>query len=319
MNCLLLKENNPAYCLALEEYLLKNRPEAFFMLWQSRNAVVVGKHQNALAEVNYRYIRENGIAVFRRISGGGTVFHDPGNVNFSFIQNVKGPEEISFSRFTAPVSAALAGLGIVTGTTGRNDLTVAGKKISGNAEHVYKNRVLHHGTLLFSSDLDNLGTALRSVPGRYQGNAVHSVRSEVTNISPFLNRQMTADEFMEYLMQFMCRQFNGTRYTLSGEEEKPVRQLAGMKFENPEWQFGYSPAYVFQNSLHLDEKELEIHLRVDRGKITDARLTGNYYREQEKWQLVKILTRQLHRFETIVSAHNQAGIMFSDDLIYSYF
>lgn len=319
MNGLLLSETNPSYCLATEEFLLKNRTEEYFMLWQSRNAVVVGKHQNALAEIDYRYIRENGIMVSRRISGGGTVYHDLGNVNYGFIQNVQRPEEISFSRFTAPISAALADLGIVTGTTGRNDLTVDGKKISGTAEHVYKNRVLHHGTLLFSSDLGNLGNALRSTPGKYRGKAVHSVRSEVTNISPFLKHQMTTSEFMVYLLDCILLQFKGSLYNLTGEEEEQIRQLTNQKFDSPEWQYGYSPAYIFHNTLSLEEKRLEINLRVDRGEIAEASITGDFYREREKLQLESLLAGRFHSAETIVAAHNEAGIGFNENLIYSYF
>ena len=158
MICIHLKNTNPFYCLAAEEYLLKNFDDDIFMLWQSKDTVVLGKHQNALAEINYPFVRANNVTVARRISGGGTVFHDAGNVNFAFIKNVKSPAEISFKQFTQPVVEALALLGIEATSSGRNDLLIEGLKISGNAEHVFKNRVLHHGTLLFNSDLENLGS-----------------------------------------------------------------------------------------------------------------------------------------------------------------
>ena len=140
MICIHLKNTNPFFCLAAEEYLLKNFREDIFMLWQSEDTVVVGKHQNAMAEINYPFVRENNITVARRISGGGTVFHDSGNVNFSFIKNVSSPAEISFKLFTEPVVEALEKLGIKATTSGRNDLLIEGMKISGNAEHVYKKR-----------------------------------------------------------------------------------------------------------------------------------------------------------------------------------
>ncbi len=152
MLCIYLKNTNPYFCLAAEEYFLKNFDDDIFMLWQSDDTIVVGKHQNALGEINYRFVRKNNITVARRISGGGTVFHDSGNVNFSFIKNVKSSAEISFKQFTEPVVNTLAKLDIIATTSGRNDLLIEGKKISGNAEHIFKKRVLHHGTLLYNSD-----------------------------------------------------------------------------------------------------------------------------------------------------------------------
>ena len=169
MLCIQIENNDTFFCLAAEEYLLKNFNENIFMLWQSTNSVVVGKHQNALAEIDFSYVHRQNIDVARRISGGGTVFHDSGNVNFAFITNVNSTAEISFKRFTLPVVKALAKLGITASLSGRSDLIVDGKKISGNAQHVFKNRVLHHGTLLFDSNLETLGSSLRTAPGKYHG------------------------------------------------------------------------------------------------------------------------------------------------------
>lgn len=149
--CINQPNSDPYFNLAAEEYFLKNFQEDFFMLWRSWPSVVVGKHQNALAEINHEFVRLHQIPVARRLSGGGTVFHDPGNVNFTFIRNVANISEVNFKIFTIPVIEALKKLGVEAYTTGRNDLLIDGKKISGNAEHVHRNRVLHHGTLLFDS------------------------------------------------------------------------------------------------------------------------------------------------------------------------
>jgi lipoate-protein ligase A len=197
MLCIQLKNNDPYFCLAAEEYLLKNFSEDIFMLWQSENTVVLGKHQNAMAEINYPFVHKNGITVARRISGGGTVFHDAGNVNFAYIRNVNSPAEISFKLFTRPVVEALAKLEVTATSSGRNDLLVDGKKISGNAEHVFKNRVLHHGTLLFNSNLETLGQSIKVIPGKYHGKAVQSNRSVVTNILPFLKKQLFSLEIQK--------------------------------------------------------------------------------------------------------------------------
>src|SRR5690554_1158971 len=199
MLCIRLYNNDPYFCLAAEEYLMKNFDQDIFMLWQSDATVVIGKHQNAMGEINYPYVIENGIKVARRISGGGTVFHDAGNLNFAYIKNVESPSQISFSRFVRPIVEALGKLDIKAVVSGRNDLLIDNKKISGNAEHIFKNRVLHHGTLLFDSDLTTLGKSIKVVEGKYQSKAVQSKRSTVTNILPYLKDQMSISTFANFI------------------------------------------------------------------------------------------------------------------------
>jgi len=260
MLCIHLKNTDPYICLAAEEYLLKNFSDDIFMLWQSENAVVVGKHQNLLAEINYPFVRENKISLCRRISGGGTVFHDFGNVNFSFVKNVKSPAEISFKQFTAPVVEALAKLGVTATTSGRNDLLIEGLKISGNAEHVYKNRVLHHGTLLFDSDLKNLGQAIKVTPGKYESKAVQSNRSPVANISLFLQTPMTTSEFIQFLLDVQLENSDNQFYVLSENDIQAIKKMAAEKFRTWEWNFGYSPKYTYRNEVKIDEKLLKIEI-----------------------------------------------------------
>jgi lipoate-protein ligase A len=320
MQCILLHETDPNFCLATEEYLLKNRTEDIFMVWQSRDAVVVGKHQNALAEINYRYVRENKIQLARRISGGGTVFHDMGNVNFSVIKNFIRADEISFRQFTEPVAEALSALGIRTGTTGRNDLTADGKKISGNAEHIHKNRVLHHGTLLYSSDLGRLGKAISVVPGKYQGKSVQSIRSKVTNISSCIAISLSLSQFMLFLIDHFRKNNPGSSMdVLSQQEKEEVQRLSEQKYQTPEWQFGYSPAYLFDNSFEWSGKQANIRLKVERGSIQGAHLSGNVYRQQDKASLETLLTGLPHLYENIEQAHVELGIPYDENLIYSYF
>jgi lipoate---protein ligase len=218
MLCIQLKNNDPFFCLAAEEYLMKNFSEDIFMLWQSENTVVVGKHQNALAEINYPFVHKNGITVARRISGGGTVFHDNGNINFAYIKNFSNPSEISFKVFTEPVVHALARLEIKATTSGRNDLLVDGKKISGNAEHVFKNRVLHHGTLLFNSNLKTLGQSIKVIPGKYHGKAVQSNRSVVTNILPFLKKNLSVNDFISFLLEVQLVKSANSVYDLNEKD-----------------------------------------------------------------------------------------------------
>jgi len=320
MFCIFLEETDPFFCLATEEYLLKNYTEDIFMLWQCLDTVVVGKHQNAMAEINYRYIRENGIKVARRISGGGAVFHDRGNVNFSFFKNVQGPHEINFKKFTEPVTGALKRLGIPAETSGRNDLLVHGKKISGNAEHVFKNRVLHHGTLLFNSDLMHLGDSIRVIPGKYTGKATPSNRSEVTNITEYLIEKITLEQFIRHLLDYQLGMVPGsTIFRIPENDKRQIGLLSLGKFETREWQYGNSPAYLFSNSVEVNHKKLNLKLSVDKGKIGRAEITGNFYAPETARQLESLLTGRAHQYESIEESHQILNIATDKDLIYCYF
>lgn len=315
MLCINLKETNPFFCLAAEEYLLKNFTEDIFMLWQSEDTVVVGKHQNALAEINYPFVREKNITVARRISGGGTVFHDAGNVNFTFIKNVKSPAEISFKQFTEPVVEALAELGIEATTSGRNDLLVEGKKISGNAEHVYKNRVLHHGTLLFNSDLKNLGAAIKVIPGKYESKAVQSNRSEVANISSFLKNPMDVEEFIRFLIEVQLKKGGNTFYELNDIDIQKTEVLLNEKFKNWDWNYGYSPKYSFKNENEIDGKNLVVQLKVKKGMIEECSISGEYFSDDETKKIANILTGERHCFDNLQKVLETT----SEELIYTFF
>lgn len=320
MLCIFLENTDPYFCLAAEEYLLKNYTEDIFMLWQSHDTVVVGKHQNAMGEINYRHVREKGIKVARRISGGGTVFHDSGNVNFTFIKNVSGPQEISFKRFTQPITDALATMGITAVTSGRNDLLVDNRKISGNGEHVFKNRVLHHGTLLYNSDLNNLGNAIRIVSGKYTSKAVQSNRSVVVNISEFLDNPPPIEDFIRMILRFQLELSTSNQlYTLSSQESEIIRKLSAEKFETWEWQFGYSPAYCFSNEGIWKDKELVVQLNAEKGKITELKLEGDAFSNNHKSMLLQHMRGIYHNYEAIARLHDQSGIEFDEDLIYLWF
>ncbi len=319
MLCIYLKNTNPFFCLAAEEYLLKNFDDDIFVLWQSDNTVVVGKHQNALGEINYKFVREKNITVARRISGGGTVFHDAGNVNFSFIKNVKSPAEISFKQFTMPIVEALGKLSVTAITSGRNDLLIEGKKISGNAEHIFKNRVLHHGTLLFNSDLKNLGQAIKVVSGKYQSKAVQSNRSEVANISSFLRKNFKVDEFIQFLIDVQLKNNMNTFYELTETDIHKIEILVNEKFKNRDWNFGYSPKYSFKNEVKIDGKNISIQLNVKRGIIEDCKISGNYFTINDSKKISAKLQNRWHFFEDVRETLAGFDIDFSDELVYEFF
>lgn len=320
MLCILPETSDPFFCLAAEEFLLKTYSEDIFMLWQSHDTVVVGKHQNAMAEIDYRYFRENGIRLARRISGGGTVFHDKGNVNFTFIKNVAGPQEISFKRFTQPIVDVLAGMGVQAETSGRNDLLVAGKKISGNAEHVFKNRVLHHGTLLYQSNLDNLGRAIRVIPGKYAGKAVQSNRSVVDNITGYLREPLSTEDFIiRILGEQLEKSADNLFHSLNASETEQIRSLSRQKFETWEWQFGYSPAYRFKNQITVKQGTLNIQAEFEKGRFTAVKIEGTCFSGRKTDVIQKVLIGLPHQYESVLEAYQEAGIHPGEDLIYAWF
>lgn len=319
MLCIYLKNTDPFFCLAAEEYLLKSFVEDVFMLWQSEGTIVVGKHQNVLGEINFPFVRTNNITVARRISGGGTVFHDAGNVNFSFIKNVKNPAEISFKQFTQPVVKALVKLGVTATTSGRNDLLIEGKKISGNAEHIFKNRVLHHGTLLYNSDLKNLGQAIKVVPGKYQSKAVQSNRSEVANILLFLKKKLQVSGFIQFLIDVQLEKNENTLYEMTENDIQKIETLADEKFKTWEWNFGYSPKYSFKNKVEIDDKTLLIELQVKKGIIEESRISGDYFSIEGTEYLCGQLQNKRHCFEEIKNVIKELQFEVSDKLVYCFF
>jgi lipoate-protein ligase A len=300
--CINQSSTDPYINLAAEEYFLKNFQEDFFMLWRSRPSVVVGKHQNALSEINHKFVRENRIPVARRLSGGGTVFHDQGNVNFTFIRNVANISEVSFKVFTIPIIEALKKLGVDAYTTGRNDLLIDGKKISGNAEHVHKNRVLHHGTLLFDSRLEALNGALKVDLSKFEDKAVQSNRSEVTNIYNYLPKPISVEEFTNFLFSEISVNFPETRiYKLTQEDLLAIQKLSKEKYQTWDWIFGYSPRYRFSNKLETENEEIQISFLVEKGHITEVSFTGDIQEELCK-KIEPILLGCRHDYEEMQTA-----------------
>jgi lipoate-protein ligase A len=206
MKFLILTTTDPHYNLAVEEYLFRNEPGDILMLWQNEPTVVIGKNQNAYVEVDLELLRARGIHLARRITGGGAVYHDLGNVNYTFISDAR-EQGMDFAHFTAPILSALSSLGINAALSGRNDLLVDGLKFSGNAQYSSNGRTLHHGTLLFDSDLAVLSSVLRPDEEKLRSKAIASVRSRVTNLAPLLPKRCQTGEFIALLADFIKREY----------------------------------------------------------------------------------------------------------------
>ncbi|MGE4292629.1 MAG: lipoate--protein ligase [Desulfovibrio sp.] len=288
------QETDPAFNLAAEEWLLHHAQSDVFMLWRNASAVIVGRNQNTLSQINEAFVRERNIPVIRRLSGGGAVFHDLGNLNFTFISLQNMGNGLDFRRFTEPVLEALRSLGVPCAFDGRNDLVIEGRKFSGNAQHVFRDRVLHHGTLLFASEMEDLSGALRVDPAKYKDKAVQSVRKRVTNISSHLCAPMDISEFTERLMAHVSGGADLGDLSLTSEERKGIARLAGEKYQNWAWNYGYSPKYGYQRTTRTPGGVLEVHLEVKRGIIEGIRLFGDYFGSRDIGELEALLTGCRH-------------------------
>lgn len=290
--------------LACEEYFLKEQEKDVMMIWSSEPSVVVGKHQNTYAEINYPYVKKNSIPVVRRLSGGGTVYHDKGNVNFCFIQKGEHANLVDFKKFTKPVIDFLTDLGVEAKFEGKNDLRVNGLKISGNAEHVFKNKVLHHGTLLFNSNLEKLGEAIRPGKGKITDKAVQSVRSQVTNIRSYLSQEMDYEDFTRRLFDFLALRLNAEEKSLTEEEKRRIDLFVREKYESWDWNYAYGPAFVFEKEGVFGAIEYSVKLEIKSGVIGYAECNFNVSEIDNKWLNYK-LTGVKYNDEEIVNVLKQ--------------
>jgi lipoate-protein ligase A len=316
MLCLNLESTDPYFNLALEEYLLNKSKEEYLILGINNPAVIIGKHQVAHREADTKFVSEHDIPVIRRISGGGTVFHDNGNLNFSFIsQSVMG-KQVDFRKYTLPVIGFLASLGVNAKFEGKNDLKVNGLKISGNAEHVYRERVLHHGTLLFNTSLDNLRSSLRKDASKYTTRAVKSNPSSVINLKEIIGKVKDINEFRSELLGFFLNYQGGnTAATLMPDEISEVKSLAESKYRTWEWNYAYGPEYFFTNNILVHGKNHSCRLFVRDGIIWDCEIKGS----DEMAAAGKKLIGCRHMAGDLWKALRVANVLISESDIFNFF
>ena len=267
---------DPFYNLAFEEYVLRERRTGnYLLLWQNDNTIVIGQNQNAEAEINRSFVEEHGIRVVRRTTGGGAVYHDLGNLNYSFITDAGDAERLTMEGFTRPIVDALKGLRLQAEASGRNDILVEGCKVSGTAQRLMGDRILHHGTLLFDSNPDMVAGALNVDPEKFRSKSAKSVRSRIGNIRKFLEEDMELPAFWTYLKDtqtaggILCD-------SLSDTELAAVADLKSSKYDTWEWNFGRSPKYDLTNKRRFVGGGLEMGAHVEGGRILQISFYGDF-------------------------------------------
>ena len=290
------KTHDTAFNIALEEYCFKKLKdeEEIFLLWINEPSIIVGKYQNTIEEINTEYTREKGIHVIRRISGGGAVYHDLNNLNYTIISNRdKGQEGFNFKEFSKPIIETLAELGVKAEFTGRNDLEIDGQKFCGNAQAYIKDRVMHHGCLLFNVDFSALGDALKVSKDKIESKGVKSVRSRVTNILPHLKTPITVEEFGDKIMEYMKKQYPDMKeYVFSKEELDYIAKRAEIK-RSWEWNYGESPEFNITREKRFKNGKIQIFATVENSRIKNIKFYGDFFGKNEDLNEIENLLKNV--------------------------
>lgn len=298
---------DPYINLALEEYVLRNfgEKDTFLLFYINAPSIIIGKNQNSVEEINTDYVDANNIKVVRRLSGGGAVYHDEGNLNFSFITKDDGDSFHNFAKFTEPVVKALNDLGVPAELIGRNDLLVEGRKISGNAQFVTQGRMFSHGTLMFDSEIEHVVEALNVKEEKIESKGIKSIRSRVANIAEYLQEKMTMDEFKNHIL---CSIFDVEAvkdvptYELTEEDWEKVHEISKERYQKWEWNYGKSPAFNKQATHKFPSGLLDVRLDVKKGIIENCKIYGDFFGIGEIEDLEQILIGVHHQRDAILKA-----------------
>ena len=314
MKLIVNTSNDPTINLALEEYCVRNldvENEMYILFYINQPSIIIGKHQNSIEEINKEYVDSKGIKVVRRISGGGAVYHDHGNLNFSFITKYSPEFFHNFEKFTLPVVETLRQMGVNAELGGRNDITVDGRKISGNAQFTNLKSMFSHGTLLFNSHIEDVVQALNVKADKIESKGIKSVRSRVANITEFLKEEMSIEEFREKITMNIFKEFTTVpTYELSEEEWKEVYRLSDSKYKTWEWNFGRSPEYNIQKVNRFDFGQVDARIFVKEGKIKNIKFFGDFLGYGDSEEVEKKLEGIVYKEEEVLSALKDTDLKY---------
>ncbi|RXK17348.1 lipoate--protein ligase [Macrococcus sp. DPC7161] len=296
--------HDPSINLAMEEYILKNLPndETYFLFYVNEPSIIIGKNQNTFAEINQKYVDEKGIHVVRRISGGGAVYHDLGNLNFSFVTNADEDSFHNFKKFTQPIVDALQTLGVEAKLSGRNDLQVGERKISGNAMFQSGDRMFSHGTLMLDSNIDEVVNSLHVNEKKLISKGIKSIRSRVANISEFLETPITMDEFKALLLKAIFNNEAVDEYVLTESDWQKIHEISEAKYRNYEWNYGRNPKYNYEIKQKFEGGLLELKLNVKHGILEDVKIFGDFFGVGEVKEIEEKMTGLPHQLKAVETA-----------------
>ncbi len=271
---------DPYFNLALEEYVFERMDQSrrYMILWQNENTIVIGKFQNAYAEINAPFVQEHNIKVARRLSGGGAVYHDSGNLNYTFIVNQSDNEEFDFSRYVAPVVDALQSVNIDAAFNGRNDITIDGKKFSGSSQYFKHGRLLHHGCIMLDSNIHNVTESLNVSQAKYESKVnINSVRSRVTTINENAQTPLTIPELKALMLEFIGKGTDLKEMELTAEQLDEITRLRDQKYALDDWNYGESPAFNVTKEKKFPSGMVSCYMKVDKQMIQEIRLYGDFF------------------------------------------
>lgn len=271
---------DPQINLAIEEYALKNLDinETYLLFYINGPSIIIGKNQNTIEEINTEYVEANDIKVVRRLSGGGAVYHDLGNLNFSFITKDDGESFHNFKKFTEPVVDALKKLGVNAELSGRNDLVVGSRKISGNAQFSTRGRMFSHGTLMLDSEIENVVSALKVKKDKIESKGIKSIRSRVANISEFMDEKISIEDFRALLLEnIFGGKENIKEYVLTEEDWEKIHKISKERYQNWDWNYGKSPKFNLQHSHRFPVGGIDVRLEVNKGIIENCKIFGDFF------------------------------------------
>ena len=282
---------DPYYNLALEEYVFEDldKGEEYLILWQNANSIIVGKYQNTAEEVNQSFVDEHHIRVARRLSGGGAVYHDTGNLNYTLIVDQKNNPDFNFSLFVIPVIEALRELGVNAEFNGRNDLTIGGRKFSGQSQYAKGGRIMHHGCIMLDSNLENVQDALRVKAAKFESKSIKSVRSRVTTINEHAPSPISMETFKKTLKRHVLSTNDGETYTLTPEDKTEIERLTRDKYSTWDWNYGRSPACSIRRDAHFEGGLICVQMNVEYGSVSDIHFSGDFFGNRDLSQLEQSL------------------------------